>query len=155
MVDLIKKAFYTGLGLAVLTKEKAEELVKDFAEQAKLSEHEGKELVDSMMKQSDQARNDFQAGSTRPCRRSSAGSTWRRRTRWPASRPRSTSCRQGSVRTRAGDRGLEGATTCSRVSRRGPAAVVLRGGRPLRGSSADRAAGTHRCRTRSRAGRPG
>jgi polyhydroxyalkanoate synthesis regulator phasin len=60
MIDLIKKAFYTGLGLAVLTKEKAEELVKDFAEQAKLSEHEGKELVDSLMKQSDQARNDFQ-----------------------------------------------------------------------------------------------
>jgi len=61
MVDLIKKAFYTGLGLAVLTKEKAEELVKDFAEQAKLSEHEGKDLVDSLMKQSDQARSDFQA----------------------------------------------------------------------------------------------
>jgi polyhydroxyalkanoate synthesis regulator phasin len=61
MVDLIKKAFFTGLGLAVLTKEKAEELVKDFAEQAKLSEHEGKELVDSLMKQSDQARNDFQS----------------------------------------------------------------------------------------------
>jgi polyhydroxyalkanoate synthesis regulator phasin len=61
MVDLIKKAFYTGLGLAVLTKEKAEEMVKDFAEQAKLSEHEGKELVDSLMKQSDQARNDFQS----------------------------------------------------------------------------------------------
>jgi polyhydroxyalkanoate synthesis regulator phasin len=61
MVDLIKKAFYTGLGLAVLTKEKAEELVKDLAEQAKLSEHEGKDLVDSMMKQSDQARQDFQA----------------------------------------------------------------------------------------------
>jgi polyhydroxyalkanoate synthesis regulator phasin len=61
MVDLIKKAFYTGLGLALLTKEKAEELVKDFAEQAKLSEHEGKELVESMMKQSDQARNDFQS----------------------------------------------------------------------------------------------
>ena len=61
MVDLIKKAFFTGLGLAVLTKEKAEELVKDFAEQAKLSEHEGKELVNSMMKQSDQARNEFQS----------------------------------------------------------------------------------------------
>ncbi len=61
MVDLIKKAFFTGLGLAVLTKEKAEELVKDFAEQAKLSEHEGKELVDSMMKQSDQARTEFQS----------------------------------------------------------------------------------------------
>jgi polyhydroxyalkanoate synthesis regulator phasin len=61
MVDLIKKAFYTGLGLVVLTKEKAEELVKDLAEQAKLSEHEGKDLVDSMLKQSEQARHDFQA----------------------------------------------------------------------------------------------
>jgi polyhydroxyalkanoate synthesis regulator phasin len=61
MVDLIKKAFYTGLGLAVLTKEKAEELVKDLAQQAKLSEHEGKELVDSLMKQSDEARKDFQS----------------------------------------------------------------------------------------------
>ena len=61
MVDLIKKAFFTGLGLAVLTKEKTEELVKDFAEQAKLSEHEGKELVDSMMKQSEQARTEFQS----------------------------------------------------------------------------------------------
>jgi polyhydroxyalkanoate synthesis regulator phasin len=61
MVDLIKKAFYTGLGLAVLTKEKAEELVKDLAEQAKLSEHEGKDLVENMLKQSEQAQNDFQA----------------------------------------------------------------------------------------------
>ena len=61
MVDLIKKAFYTGLGLAVLTKDKAEELVKDIVQQAKLSEGEGKELVDSLMKQSDQARQDFQS----------------------------------------------------------------------------------------------
>ena len=60
MVDLIKKAFYTGLGLAVLTKDKAEELVKDIAQQAKLSENDGKELMDSLMKQSDQARQDFQ-----------------------------------------------------------------------------------------------
>jgi polyhydroxyalkanoate synthesis regulator phasin len=61
MVDLVKKAFYTGLGLAQLTKEKAEDLVKDLAEQAKLSEHEGKDLVDSLLKQSEQARNDFQS----------------------------------------------------------------------------------------------
>jgi polyhydroxyalkanoate synthesis regulator phasin len=61
MVDLIKKAIYTGLGLAMLTKEKAEELVKEIAEQAKLSENEGKELMDGLMTQSDQARQDFQA----------------------------------------------------------------------------------------------
>ena len=60
MVDLIKKALYTGLGLAVLTKDKAEELIKDITQQAKLSENEGKELMDSLMKQSDQARQDFQ-----------------------------------------------------------------------------------------------
>ena len=54
MVDLIKKAFYTGPGPGGLTKEKAEELVKDLAEQAKLSEHEGKDLVENMMRQSDQ-----------------------------------------------------------------------------------------------------
>ena len=61
MVDLIKKALYTGVGLAVLTKEKAEELVKDLTQQAKLSEQEGKELFDGLLKQSEQARNDFQA----------------------------------------------------------------------------------------------
>jgi polyhydroxyalkanoate synthesis regulator phasin len=61
MVDLIKKAIYTGVGLAVLTKEKAEELVKDLTQQAKLSEQEGKELFEGLLKQSEQARNDFQA----------------------------------------------------------------------------------------------
>ncbi len=61
MVDLIKKALYTGVGLAVLTKEKAEELVKELTQQAKLSEQEGKELFDGLLKQSEQARTDFQA----------------------------------------------------------------------------------------------
>jgi polyhydroxyalkanoate synthesis regulator phasin len=61
MVDLIKKALYTGVGLAVLTKEKAEELVKDLTQQAKLSEQEGKDLFEGLLKQSEQARNDFQA----------------------------------------------------------------------------------------------
>jgi polyhydroxyalkanoate synthesis regulator phasin len=60
MVDLIKKALYTGVGLAVLTKEKAEELVKELTQQAKLSEQEGKELFEGLLKQSEQARNEFQ-----------------------------------------------------------------------------------------------
>ena len=38
MIDLIKKALYTGVGLAVFTKEKAEELVQELTKQAKLSE---------------------------------------------------------------------------------------------------------------------
>jgi polyhydroxyalkanoate synthesis regulator phasin len=61
MVDLIKKALYAGVGLAVLTKEKAEELVKDLTQQAKLSEQEGRDLFEGLLKQSEQARNDFQA----------------------------------------------------------------------------------------------
>ena len=61
MIDLIKKALYRGVGMAVLTKEKAEELVKELTQQAKLSEQEGKELFDGLLKQSDQARVDFQA----------------------------------------------------------------------------------------------
>ena len=32
MIDLIKKALYTGVGLAVLTKEKAEELVQELTQ---------------------------------------------------------------------------------------------------------------------------
>ena len=102
MVNLIKKAFYTGLGLAVLTKEKAEELVKDIAQQAKLSEHEGKELVDSLMKQSDQARTDFQgkvgrgrAGGRQPAAPGDAGRGAR-----PCGR-RSRSCRRRSARAGA------------------------------------------------------
>jgi polyhydroxyalkanoate synthesis regulator phasin len=61
MIDLIKKALYTGVGLAVLTKEKAEELVHELSQQAKLSEQEGKELFDSLLKQSENARNDLQS----------------------------------------------------------------------------------------------
>ena len=61
MIELIKKALYTGVGMAVLTKEKAEELVKELTQQAKLSEQEGKELFDGLLKQSEQARTDFQA----------------------------------------------------------------------------------------------
>jgi polyhydroxyalkanoate synthesis regulator phasin len=61
MIDLLKKALYTGVGMAVLTKEKAEELVKELTQQAKLSEQEGKELFDGLLKQSEQARTDFQA----------------------------------------------------------------------------------------------
>ena len=49
MIDLIKKALYTGVGLAVLTKEKAEELVQELTKQAKLSEQEGKELFDGLL----------------------------------------------------------------------------------------------------------
>ncbi|MFO0891377.1 MAG: phasin family protein [Isosphaeraceae bacterium] len=61
MFDLIKRTLFTGVGLAMLTKEKVEELGKELAQQAKLSESEGKEFVDHLMAQSETARKDFES----------------------------------------------------------------------------------------------
>lgn len=71
MFDLIKKTLLTGVGLAVMTKDKVEELGKDLASQAKMSEHEGKEFVDHLLKQSDTAPRTSRPGSIRPFRRPS------------------------------------------------------------------------------------
>jgi polyhydroxyalkanoate synthesis regulator phasin len=60
MFDLIKKTLLTGVGLAVMTKEKVEELGKELVSQAKLSEHEGKEFVDNLLKQSETSRKEFE-----------------------------------------------------------------------------------------------
>jgi polyhydroxyalkanoate synthesis regulator phasin len=60
MFELIKKTLLTGVGLGVMTKDKVEELARDLASQAKLSEHEGKEFVDHLLKQSEKARTDFE-----------------------------------------------------------------------------------------------
>jgi polyhydroxyalkanoate synthesis regulator phasin len=61
MFDIIKRTLLTGVGLAVMTKEKVEELGKELAEQAKLSESEGKEFVDHLMAQSENARKEFES----------------------------------------------------------------------------------------------
>ena len=61
MIDLIKKTLLTGVGLAVMTKDKVEELGRDLVSQAKLSESEGREFVDSLMNQAESARSEFDA----------------------------------------------------------------------------------------------
>src|SRR3954447_23855419 len=60
MFELIKKTLLTGVGLAVMTKDKVEELGRELASQAKLSEIEGKEFVDHLLQQSETARKDFE-----------------------------------------------------------------------------------------------
>lgn len=52
MIDLIKKAFYTGLGAAELTREKVEELAAELSEKGKVSESEIKKFVDEMLARS-------------------------------------------------------------------------------------------------------
>ena len=53
MIDLIKKAMFTGVGLVALTKEKIEEIGKEFIEKGKMSEAEGKKFVDELVERSD------------------------------------------------------------------------------------------------------
>lgn len=56
MIDLIKKAFYTGLGAIALTKEKIEELADELVEKGKLSESEVKKFVDDLFEKSETAK---------------------------------------------------------------------------------------------------
>lgn len=60
MIDLVKKVLLTGVGVAALSKEKIEELAKDIAEKGKMTEKEGKALVDQLLQSSDEARQDLQ-----------------------------------------------------------------------------------------------
>jgi polyhydroxyalkanoate synthesis regulator phasin len=46
MLELLEKAVMTTIGVAVITQKKAEELAADMKERFKLSEDEGKHLVD-------------------------------------------------------------------------------------------------------------
>ena len=56
MIDLIKKAMFTGIGIASLTKDKVEEIAKEFVEKGKISEQEGKKLVDELLTRSDESK---------------------------------------------------------------------------------------------------
>ena len=60
MFDLIRKTLLTGVGLAALTAQKAEELAKELKEKGKLTEKEGRELADELLKKSEEARKDLQ-----------------------------------------------------------------------------------------------
>jgi polyhydroxyalkanoate synthesis regulator phasin len=61
MLDLIKKTMLTGVGLAGLTKDKVERLAKELAKKGRLSEQEGKKLLDHLSKKSEKARKDLEA----------------------------------------------------------------------------------------------
>ena len=56
MFDFFKKNFFTAIGLAVMTREKIEEIGKKIAAEAKLSEIEGKQFVEELTKKTDDAR---------------------------------------------------------------------------------------------------
>lgn len=56
MIDLIKKAVLTGLGVASLTKEKIEEFGRELMDKGKLTEQEGAKFVVEMQKRAEESR---------------------------------------------------------------------------------------------------
>jgi len=61
MFDVLKQAVFIGLGLASLSKEKAEQLADEIARRAKLSEQESKEFQAELGSRTEQARQELDA----------------------------------------------------------------------------------------------
>jgi polyhydroxyalkanoate synthesis regulator phasin len=57
MKEMLKNVVYAGIGAAFLTKEKIEELKKDLVEKGKMSQEEGKQFVDDLLRRSEKAKD--------------------------------------------------------------------------------------------------
>jgi len=57
MIDLIKKAVLTGMGVASLTKDKIDEFSRELIEKGKLTEQEGEKFVQEMLKRAEESRD--------------------------------------------------------------------------------------------------
>lgn len=57
MKETLKNILYAGIGAAFLTKDKIEELKADLIEKGKLSQEEGRQFVDDLMRRSDKAKD--------------------------------------------------------------------------------------------------
>ncbi len=60
MIDLIKKALLTGIGVASLTKEKIDELSKELIKKGQLSEQEGQQFVEEMINRAEESKKSLQ-----------------------------------------------------------------------------------------------
>lgn len=59
MIELLKKTAFIGLGVAALTKEKVEEVAKDFIAKGAITEQEGERFVADIIEKSAQAKVDL------------------------------------------------------------------------------------------------
>jgi len=60
MQELIKNIFYLGAGAAFATKEKINEVKNELVEKGKLTQEEGRQFVDELLKKSEQAKEDLE-----------------------------------------------------------------------------------------------
>lgn len=61
MEDLIKKFVYTGVGIAALTAEKLQKSIDKLVDEDKISENEGKKIVDEFFKKTESKKKDFES----------------------------------------------------------------------------------------------
>lgn len=59
-MESLKKTVLTGIGMALLARDRVEELAKELADKADLSEKEGREFVDDVLKGAEEARKKFE-----------------------------------------------------------------------------------------------
>lgn len=60
MFELMKKALMTGVGLAVMTKDRVEELARDMAKAGQLSSEKGAEFVKEAVDRAEKTRAEFE-----------------------------------------------------------------------------------------------
>jgi len=60
MQEFIRKMMMFGVGLAAMTREKTEELVKELVKKGEMSEKEGKQLVNDLMEKSKKMTRDLE-----------------------------------------------------------------------------------------------
>lgn len=60
MQELIKNMFYLGAGAAFATKEKIDEVRNDLVEKGKMTQDEGRQFVDDLVKRSEKAKDDLE-----------------------------------------------------------------------------------------------
>lgn len=57
MKETLKNILYTGIGIAFLTRDKVEELKADLVEKGRISQEEGRQFVDDLLRRSEKARD--------------------------------------------------------------------------------------------------
>lgn len=60
MEDTLKKLLYAGVGLAAQATEKFENAIDDLVSKGKISDNEGKKIVDDFFKKSDKKKDEFE-----------------------------------------------------------------------------------------------
>ncbi len=60
MKDLLKKGVYTGLGLALMGKDKVEAIVEDIKKESSITEEQGEELYKKIVTKSEEHKKEFE-----------------------------------------------------------------------------------------------